>query len=126
LVLAPASVRGQGMQRTSTQIEHGRYVAEMFREDIRMAGFYGETSVAGAIYTQPDPCAVVPTGWNGLPLTFPAAVQGYRSGDVLACLQNRRPGTDAIVIRHLAVDSIDPATIPAGNLPYSVQYSYCV
>jgi type IV pilus assembly protein PilW len=57
LVLAHASTRGQDLQRASIQIENGRYVAELFREDLRMAGFFGETSVAGALYTQPDPCA---------------------------------------------------------------------
>jgi type IV pilus assembly protein PilW len=126
LVLAHASTRGQDMQRTSIQIENGRYVAEMFREDIRMAGFFGETSVLGAIYTQPNPCDLVPTGWSGGPLTFPSPVQGYGAADVLACLSNRRAGTDAIVIRHVGVDLIDPATIAAGNTQYYVQYSYCV
>ncbi|HEX4235896.1 MAG TPA: PilW family protein [Caldimonas sp.] len=126
LVLAHASTRGQDLQRTQIQIENGRYVAELFREDFRMAGFFGETSVAGALYTQPDPCSTAPVGWNGAPLTFPAAVQGYGAGDVLACLANRRAGTDAIVIRHVSVDATDPATIAVGNSQFYVQYSYCV
>jgi len=126
LVLAHASTRGQELQRTSIQIENGRYVAELFREDLRMAGFFGETSVGGALYTQPDPCSTAPIGWNGAPLTFPAPVQGYGAGDVLGCLNNRRAGTDAIVVRHVGVDAIDPATIPGGNSQYYVQYSYCV
>ena len=126
LVLAHASTRGQELQRTSIQIENGRYVAELFREDLRMAGFFGETSVAGALYTEPDPCSVAPIGWNGAPLTFPAPVQGSGAGDVLACLANRKAGTDAVVIRRVGVDAIDPATIPVGNTQYYVQYSYCV
>jgi type IV pilus assembly protein PilW len=126
LVLAHASTRGQDLARTSIQVENGRYVAELFREDIRMAGFFGETSVAGAIYTQPDPCATAPVGWNGTPLTFPSPVQGYAAADVLGCLSDRRPGTDALVIRRVGVDIVDPATIPGGNRQYYVQYSYCV
>jgi len=127
LVLAHASTRGQELQRTSIQIENGRYVAELFREDLRMAGFYGETSVLGALYTQPDPCLTAPTGWSGLPVfTLPAAVQGYGAADVLPCLANRRAGTDAMVIRRVGVDLVDPATIPGGNTQYYVQYSYCV
>ena len=126
LVLAHASTRGQELERTSIQIENARYVAELFREDLRMAGFFGETSVGGALYTQPDPCSVAPIGWNGAPLTFPAPVQGYGAGDVLGCLNNRRAGTDAIVVRHVGVDTVDPATIPGGNSQYYVQYSYCV
>lgn len=126
MVLAHASTRGQDLARTSVQIENGRYVAELFREDIRMAGFFGETSVAGALYTQPDPCSIAPVGWNGAPLTFPSPVQGYGAADVLACLSDRLAGTDALVIRRVAVDSVDPATIPGGNTQFYVQYSYCV
>jgi type IV pilus assembly protein PilW len=126
LVLAHASTRGQELQRTSIQIENGRYVAELFREDLRMAGFFGETSVAGALYTQPDPCSTAPAGWNGAPLTFPSPVQGYGAADVLACLSDRRAGTDAVVIRRVGVDTVDPTTIAAGNTQYYVQYSYCV
>lgn len=126
LVLAHASTRGQELQRTSIQIENARYVAELFREDLRMAGFFGETSVGGALYTQPDPCSTAPIGWNGAPLTFPAPVQGYGAGDVLGCLNNRRAGTDAIVVRHVGVNAVDPTTIPGGNTQYYVQYSYCV
>jgi type IV pilus assembly protein PilW len=126
LVLAHASTRGQDLQRASIQIENGRYVAELFREDLRMAGFFGETSVAGALYTQPDPCATVPVGWSGAPLTFPAPVQGYGAADVLPCLANRRANTDALVIRHVGVDVVNPATIAVGNTQYYVQYSYCV
>ena len=126
LVLAHASTRGQDLQRASIQIENGRYVAELFREDLRMAGFYGETSVAGALYTQPDPCATVPVGWSGAPLTFPAPVQGYGAADVLPCLANRRANTDALVIRHVGVDVVNPATIAVGNTQYYVQYSYCI
>jgi len=125
LVLAHASTRGQDLQRTSIQIENGRYVAEVFREDLRMAGFFGETSVGGALYTQPDPCSNAPVGWNGTPLTFPAPVQGYGSADVLPCLSNRRVGTDAIVIRHVGVETVVAAAIPGGNTQYYVQYSYC-
>ena len=126
LVLAHASTRGQELQRTSIQIENARYVAELFREDLRMAGFFGETSVGGALYTQPDPCSTAPVGWNGAPLTFPAPVQGYGAADVLPCLANRRANTDALVIRHVGVDVVDPATIAGGNNQFYVQYSYCV
>jgi type IV pilus assembly protein PilW len=126
LVLAHASMRGQELARTSVQIENARYVAEVFREDLRMAGFFGETSVAGAIYTQPDPCSTAPIGWNGAPLTLPAPVQGYTAADALGCLADRKAGTDAVVVRHVAVDSLDPAMIPGGNAQYYVQYSYCV
>jgi type IV pilus assembly protein PilW len=108
------------------QIENGRYVSELLREDVRLAGFYGETSVAAALYTQPDPCSLGPVGWGGTPLTLPTAVQGYTPADALACLLNRKAGTDALVVRRVGITAIDPATIVAGNTQYYVQYSFCV
>jgi len=125
LLFANASARGQDVARAGMQIENGRYVAELLREDLRLAGFYGETSVVGAIYTQPNPCSTVPTGWSGTPLTLPTAVQGYRPVDVLPCLDHRRIGTDALAVRRLGIQSLDPATI-VGTSQYYVQYSFCV
>jgi type IV pilus assembly protein PilW len=125
LLFANASARGQDVARAGMQIENGRYIAELLREDLRLAGFYGETSVTGALYTQPNPCSTVPTGWGGTPLTLPTAVQGYRPTDILPCLDHRKLGTDALAVRRLGITSLDPATI-VGNSQYYVQYSFCV
>jgi len=126
MLFANASAHGQDVARAGMQIENGRYVSELLREDLRLAGFYGETSVAAALYTQPDPCSVAPVGWGGTPLTLPTSVQGYTPANALACLANRKAGTDAIVVRRVGVTAIDPATIPAANTQYYVQYSFCV
>jgi len=126
LLFANASSRGQDLARTSIQIENGRYVAEMLREDLRLAGFFGETSVNGASYSLIDPCSTTPSGWLGSPLGLPTPVQGYGPGDVLACLDNRKAGTDAIAIRRVGVTAVDPATLAVGNAQHYVQYSFCV
>jgi len=126
MLFANASAHSQDVARAGMQIENGRYVAELLREDVRLAGFYGETSVAGALYTQPDPCSVAPIGWGGTPLTLPTSVQGYRPVDVLPCLDHRKAGTDAIAVRRVGITAIDPGTILAGNTQYYVQYSFCV
>jgi type IV pilus assembly protein PilW len=125
-LFANASARGQDIARAGAQIENGRYVAELLREDLRLAGFYGETTVGGATYTQPDPCSTAPVGWSGVPLTLPSALQGYTPADGLACLDHRKAGTDAVAIRRVGVDTVDPTTLPAGNGQYYVQYSYCI
>ena len=128
LLFANASSRGQDLARTSIQIENGRYVAEMLREDLRLAGFFGELSVTGATYSQPDPCSTAPTGWNGAgPLGLPTPVQGYGPTDVLACLADRKAGTDAVAIRRVSVDPpVAAASVAAGNTQHYVQYSFCV
>jgi len=126
LLFANASTNGQNLARSGEQIENGRYVSELLREDLRLAGFYGETSVDGAAYATPDPCSTAPTGWLGLPFTLPAAVQGYLPTQALGCLSNRKAGTYAIAVRRLHVATVDPATLGAGNTQYHVQYSYCI
>lgn len=126
LLFANASSNGQNLARAGTQIENGRYVSELLREDLRLAGFFGETAVGGAIYEDPDPCATTPTGWNGMPFTLPAPVQGYGPADALACLADRQPDTSAIVVRRLGIGVVDPATLLPGNTQYHVQYSYCI
>jgi len=125
LLFANASAHGQDVARAGMQIENGRYVSELLREDVRLAGFYGETSVVSALYSQPDPCSIAPGGWGGTPLTLPTAVQGYTPADALACLANRKPGTDALAVRRVGITAINPATILAGNTQYYVQYSFC-
>src|SRR6478735_85765 len=125
MLFANASAHGQDVARAGMQIENGRYVAELLREDVRLAGFYGETSVAAALYSQPNPCSIAPVGWGGTPLTLPTAVQGYTPADVLACLANRKAGTDALAVRRVGITAINPATILAGNTQYYVQYSFC-
>ena len=125
LLFANASANGQNLARSGVQIENGRYVSELLREDLRLAGFYGETPVKGAIYTTPGPCSTVPTGWTGVPYTLPTGVQGYGPGDVLDCLAYRKAGTHAIVVRRLGVERVDPTTLATTNTQYHVQYSFC-
>jgi type IV pilus assembly protein PilW len=126
LLFANASANSQNMARSGVQIENGRYVSELLREDLRLAGFYGETPVRGAIYSTPDPCSTVPTGWVGVPYTLPAAVQGYGPGDALGCLVDRKPGTYAIAVRRLGIDRVNPAAIASPNSQHYVQYTFCV
>ena len=126
LVFATASAQGQNIARVGMQIENGRYVSELLREDLHLAGFFGETSVAGALYAQPDPCQTTPTGWSGAPLSLPAPIEGFTAADALACLDHRKAGTDALAVRRLGVETLDPTALGGGNTQYYVQYSYCL
>jgi len=124
-LFADASANGKNIQRASIQIENGRYAAELLREDIQLAGFYGEAVVGTAAYSTPNPCETAPTGFIASPFTLPAPVRGYGSGEAVPCLANRQAGTDALVARRLDVFPVDPAGLPAGNAQHYVQYSFC-
>ena len=52
VVFVNTSAARNEVERTSRQIENGRYASELLTEDLRLAGFYGELNVAAS------PCRV--------------------------------------------------------------------
>jgi type IV pilus assembly protein PilW len=123
---ADASRTGQGISRASAQVENGRYAMDLFAEELRLAGYFAELPLGGAIYSTPDPCATTPVGFQAAPLTVPAPVQGYRATDPLDCLTDRRPGTDAVVVRRLSTTPVAPSALTGSNRRHFVQNSLCV
>jgi type IV pilus assembly protein PilW len=125
VLFANSSSTGQNLGRSSAQIENGRYVSELLREDVRLAGMYGEMPdpPTAPVYTNPDPCLTTPTGFVNSPFGLPAPIQGVKPTDVVACLSNRKAGTSALVIRRLSVDTTPVASVVANQ--YYVQYSFC-
>ncbi|HEX2539948.1 MAG TPA: PilW family protein [Caldimonas sp.] len=124
VIFANASTSGQNLRRSSVQLDNGRYAAELLRDDIRLAGFYGEIGTAAAVSADPDPCSTAPVAFTSVPPTVPPAVRGYTGGQLLGCLAHRQPDTAAIVIRRLDIDAVLPGTLAAGS-QYYVQYSFC-
>lgn len=126
VIFANASSAGRDLQRSSIQIENGRYAAELLQDEVKLAGFFGETTLTGATYTTPDPCLTTPAGFSSN-LGFPTPVQGYGPSDALACLtsRNRKAGTHALVVRRLDVVPVAPSSITSGANQYYVQYSFC-
>jgi type IV pilus assembly protein PilW len=124
-LFADASASGHNLQRASMHIENGRYAVEALREDLELAGFFGEIPVAGVAYTTPDPCETDPSGFVAEPLALPAPVQGLAAGQSAACLASRQPDTDAVLVRRLDIDALDPATLGAGNAHTHLQVSFC-
>jgi type IV pilus assembly protein PilW len=124
-LLANASGNGQNLQRSSRLIENARYTAELLRDDLQLAGFYGELQTNGATYTVPDPCATVPGGWAAAPLALPAPVRGYGPAEALGCLNARRAGSFALAMRRLEVFTVPAATPSATDPQDYLQVSYC-
>lgn len=128
-LLANATGIGHQIQRSSQHIENGRYAAELLREEIQLAGYYGELPNLPATYTTPDPCSTNPAsdGFSAAPLGLPTAVRGYGAAEVLPCLATRQrlDGTDAIAVRRLDVTPIDPAGLAATNAVPFLQHSFC-
>lgn len=105
LVFANTSAARNEVERTTRQIENGRYAIELLREDIQMAGFYGETNIALVTLPAgvPDPCSVVLADWTGAMKVHVQGVDNFNAAatapDNLSCLADIKPGTDVIVVR---------------------------
>lgn len=129
-LLVSTSVARMELDKSSNQIENGRYALQLLAEDVRHAGFLGTYSPSGATATTPDPCAtaVANLGFSippALPLLVPVFVQGYDgSAADPSCVTNRLAGTDILVVRRVSTTST-PAASPVANEVY-FQSSFCV
>ncbi|RAO76500.1 PilW family protein [Dyella jiangningensis] len=112
--------------KTSEQVENGRYALESVVRDVEMAGFWGQANLGSSInYIVPDPCAVVkasmgfdtsaglqvPVGVAGLPTTAAAPT----------CLPNIVANSEVLTVRYAS--SISAAAV-SGN-DYFLQLSRC-
>ena len=98
------------LEKTSRQLENGRFAIEALREDIELAGFYGEfLPPSNTSWSTPDPCTTVLQDmgfaapnyrWNTSSSTIiPVGIQGYTDATGLSCLSNYKANTSIIVIR---------------------------
>jgi len=90
------------LERTSRQIENGRYAVQLVADDLRVAGFYGEFNVGSVPVPAVliDPCSTNPADWS---TAVPLHVQGYDAGGgAPACLPiDAKPGSDVFVVRRV-------------------------
>jgi len=116
-------------EKSSRQIENGRYAMDLLAEDLRHAGFYGEV---GSVTTLPitpiamptalpDPCD---TAVANVKAALPLPIQGVDSPDTApSCLVSQLAGTDAIVIRRANTSTIPAASAVASE--YYTQTAFC-
>ena len=117
--------------KTSEQVENGRYALQSIMRDIEMAGFYGRSSlpVTTASYALPDPCATAPAsmGFSTSPaLTVPLPVYGPSlAATVPSCLattlSNMATGAEVLTISYVA----GSVSATANGTDYFLQRSGC-
>ena len=117
-LIAQQSSTQAELEKSSRQIENGRYAMQLLNDDLQMAGYYGEYSNVGALAvpaTLPDPCEtgttpISPATQSPLELAMAFPVQGYDAltTGLPSCIAaaNHVAGTDILVLRRL-----DPATV---------------
>lgn len=121
LMFTNANSNYQQLTNTTRQLENGRYAMQVMRDDIRMAGFYGEFTRLMIPNTLPSACdldlATLNSAWRRFP------VQGAAAGDgagVNGCLPDFRTGTNVLVVRR--VSSVATETPLQTNLQNGVIY----
>lgn len=126
-VFANSSAARGELERTSRQIENGRYAIQVMADDLRVAGFYGELNVGSMPVPAvlPDPCSTNPAVWN---TAAPLHVQGYDTGiGAPGCLPiNAKPNSDVFVVRRVktCVAGVAGCEAVAAGKPY-LQASLC-
>lgn len=113
------------LEKSSRQIENGRYAMQLLHDDIQLAGFYGEYTPSSISYTTPDPCVTTGNlGWSSS--TIPVGIYGYAGGsaDPTSCgLTGYKPDTAILVVRRTLTDTLPAAAAIAGTT--YLQVSQC-
>jgi type IV pilus assembly protein PilW len=111
LIVQQSQTRDE-LEKSSRQIENGRYAMQILHEDIQHAGFYGQyfnvPTWGSAPGVLPNPCA---TDVASLTAAMPLAIQGYNNvaASPLACINsaNILAGSDILVIRRAGSNRLD-------------------
>lgn len=121
------------LEKTSEQVENGRFVSQLLSDEVRMAGFYGTPQVVTEVFTTPSPCettlANLEFGYIATKNTKPVPVYGYvadsatLAGD-LSCLTGALEDSEALVLRRVASEPVSTASLAAGAGVH-VQNSSC-
>lgn len=132
LIVQQSNSRNE-LDKSSRQIENGRYAMQILHDDIDHAGFYSTYSPpSGTIYTTPNPCLTVDNtanlattgnqGWINNSITaptVPVGIYGYSGASTdptpTTCLQDYKPNTAVLVIRRTATPSINVASAVAAT-----------
>ncbi len=105
LIVSQSANRDE-LEKSSRQIENGRYASQILRDDIQHAGFYGQAFLLpNPPAALPNPCLTSPAmGSPSLMEAMPVPIQGYdspASSPITTCLPDADfvHGTDILVIR---------------------------
>lgn len=126
LIVKQSSTRDE-LDKSSRQIENGRYAIQLLRDDIEHAGFYGEYSPpATTVYNEAvDPCVADNAGWVPATPEVPVGIFGYAGAAAdPSCVTNRKAGTAILVIRRTASDEPIAAASATAGTTY-LQVSRC-
>ncbi len=120
-LIAQQSSTQAELEKSSRQIENGRYAMQLLSEDLQLAGYYGEFSAVSGLTvptTMPNPCLVASADLSS---AMPFSAQGYNSpgstldaafADCPLLAANHMDGTDILVVRRADTAVVTGALVP--------------
>lgn len=117
-LIAETSRSRAEMERSSRQIENGRYALDRIAEDLRHAGFYGDFVDAASLTMPANTLAAGPCETNvaNLPNGMALPIQAYETGatpavpsDLSTCplvAADLEPNTDILVVRRASTSTL--------------------
>ena len=108
------------IERTSRQIENGRFAIDALRNEVHLAGFYAELQQTGVTWQMPDPCGVTlaDLGFrlDPAPPLLPLPISGYAADAAIpGCLTDWVKGSDVLVIRRFHTEVVPAASAVGGQ-----------
>lgn len=130
LIFLNSSEANRELQKTSQQIENGRYAVDLLTQNIHHSGFYGHLYVLPSVpATAPDPCEIANATALYDALSLP--MQGYRAANLstradisstscgtLLSSANLKPGSDVLVVRRALTNVLSVGSVAASNEVY--------
>lgn len=121
LLFANSSRSRSETERSSVNIENGRYAMDLLRGELQLAGYFAEfdprEKLTSAMLTAavPDPCATTVAALNA---SMALHIQGYdtMAASTLSCLTDVKVGTDAFVVRRASGCTAVPLAAGCTNL----------
>jgi len=105
------------LQKSSAQLENGRYAMQTIVEDLSLAGFYGYYSPTAATAT-PDPCSTTIadiTDGMKAPVYGVAGASALWSGAACLPTDNRLAGTGVLVVRRADTNTTSGSNFVVGE-----------
>lgn len=134
LVFVNTSAARNEVERTSRQIENGRYAVEVLSDELRLAGFYGELDIKNANPPAPvpgampaDQCSLTAANWQEW---MQLHVQGFANGtgfnQTTCALENHKSNTDILLVRRVRTCIAGSSGCPAAIAGRAyIQVSHC-
>lgn len=129
LVTSTISNRNE-LDKSSYQVENGRYALQALGEDIEMAGFVGmvnpqafSRTAAPAALCPDDKTTLAQLGYNAAARQLPLALQAQATAP--SCISNAKAGTGMLLITRVSSIAQAPSTVTGSTDEMFMQASAC-